>query len=141
MSVIWNYKAEPGGGDTHYSIMRGSLSNLVIRQGREQKFQPKLYIEKTKGLAAQTVEKAFALLEKKYPGIKLASNDKGWEVIIPDSYREGHEAHFARVTEKYLGYLKDGKLPAWEVPNMIAKYYTTTEALKKSQHSKVKSPN
>jgi predicted dehydrogenase len=136
VSVVWNYKAEPGGGDTHYSIMRGSLSDLVIRQGKEQKFQPKLYIEKSKNLSTGKVENAFEKLEKKYPGIKLAPNEKGWEVIIPDSYREGHEAHFARVTEKYLGYLKAGKLPAWEVPNMIAKYYTTTLARKMSLGNK-----
>jgi predicted dehydrogenase len=133
VSVIWNYKAEPGGGDTHFSIMRGSLSDLVIRQGREQKFQPKLYIEKKSGLNPATVEHAFKQVEKKYPGITLVGNDKGWEVIIPDTYREGHEAHFARVTEKYLGFLKAGKLPAWEVPNMITKYYTTTLALEKSR--------
>jgi len=33
------------------------------------------------------------------------------------------------VTENFLEYLKDGKLPDWEVPNMIAKYYVTTRAL------------
>jgi hypothetical protein len=48
---------------------------------------------------------------------------------VPEKYNEGHEAHFGRVTEKYLQYLKEGKLPSWEVPNMIAKYYTTTSAL------------
>jgi hypothetical protein len=26
--------------------------------------------------------------------------------------------------------MKDGKLPEWEVPGMITKYYTTTSALK-----------
>ena len=31
-----------------------------------------------------------------------------------------------------LQYLVDGKLPEWEVPNMTAKYYTTTTALKKA---------
>ena len=31
--------------------------------------------------------------------------------------------------ERYLDYLVDGKIPDWEVPNMIAKYYTTTQAL------------
>jgi predicted dehydrogenase len=133
VSVIWNYKAEAGGGDTHFSIMRGTLTDLVIRQGREQKFQPKLYIEKKTGLTAEAVETAFKQLEQKYPGITLVANDKGWEVVIPDSYREGHEAHFARVTEKYLGFLKAGKLPAWEAPNMIVKYYTTTQALLKSK--------
>lgn len=68
-------------------------------------------------------------LQKKYPGIDLKKIPKGWELIIPEKYKEGHEAHFARVTEKFLQYLKEGKLPAWEVPNMIAKYYTTTQAL------------
>ena len=33
------------------------------------------------------------------------------------------------VAKKYLGYLKSAQLPAWEVPNMLAKYYTTTQAL------------
>ncbi len=29
-------------------------------------------------------------------------------------------------------YLDEGKMPDWEVPNMIAKYYTTTAALTKA---------
>ena len=48
---------------------------------------------------------------------------------IPAEYRIGHEAHFGKVTQTFLKYLVDGKLPDWEVPNMIAKYYTTTRAL------------
>jgi hypothetical protein len=48
---------------------------------------------------------------------------------IPAVYKEGHEAHFARVTEKFLDYLSKGKMPAWEVPNMLVKYKLTTEAL------------
>jgi Fe-S cluster assembly scaffold protein SufB len=51
-------------------------------------------------------------------------------LFIPDHYNNGHEAHFGQVTEKYLQYLIDGKLPEWEVPNMIVKYYTTIEGLK-----------
>lgn len=130
VSVIWNYKAAPGGGDTHYSIMKGSLADLIIRQGQEQKFKPTLYIEKKAGLTTEQVEKAFVAVEKKFPGISLKANDKGWEILVPEKYHEGHEAHFGRVTEKYLSFLKEGKLPNWEVPNMLAKYYTTTTALK-----------
>ena len=44
-SVIWNYKAPEGTGDTHHSIMRGTKANLVIRQGKEENYQPTLYIE------------------------------------------------------------------------------------------------
>jgi hypothetical protein len=57
-------------------------------------------------------------------------------LIIPAEYKVTHEAHFAQVTEKYLGFLKDGKLPEWEVPNMITKYYTTTSALKLAKETK-----
>jgi predicted dehydrogenase len=133
VSVIWNYRAEPGAGDTHYSIMRGSLSDLVIRQGRDQKFVPTLYIERKEGLNDEAVEKAFAAVEQKYPGITLIRDKKGWTVGIPTKYHNGHEAHFAQVTEKYLQFLKTGKMPAWEIPNMLAKYHVTTEAFKLSE--------
>ena len=132
VSVIWNYRAPEGTGDTHYSIMRGTKCNLVIRQGAEQKFQPTLYIEpinENQDASAQ-VNLAIASLQASYPGIAIAKSNKGWEVVIPASYKEGHESHFARVTEKYLGYLKSKQLPVWEVPNMLAKYYVTTEARK-----------
>ena len=132
VSVIWNYRAPEGTGDTHYSIMRGTKCNLVIRQGAEQKFQPTLYIEpinENQDASAQ-VNQAIASLQASYPGIAIAKSNKGWEVVIPASYKEGHESHFARVTEKYLGYLKSKQLPVWEVPNMLAKYYVTTEARK-----------
>ncbi len=52
-------------------------------------------------------------------------NNKNLREIIHQGYRIGHEAHFAQVTKKYLQYLEQGKLPDWEVPNMITKYYTT----------------
>lgn len=132
VSVIWAYKAPEGTGDTHYSIMRGTKANLVIRQGADQNYKPVLYIEPVTKTHAAYENLLMANLKKvqaKYPGIDLKKTTAGWEVVIPEKYKEGHEAHFARVTEKFLQYLKDGKLPDWEVPNMIAKYYTTTQAL------------
>ena len=132
VSVIWNYRAEPGAGDTHYSIMRGSLSDLVIRQGKDQKFIPSLYIERKPGLDESRIKEAFAAVERKFPGITLTPNEKGWTVGIPMSYHNGHEAHFGQVTERFLGFLKTGNMPAWEVPNMLAKYYVTTRAFSMS---------
>jgi hypothetical protein len=57
-------------------------------------------------------------------------------VVIPDKYSVSHEEHFAQVTERYLQYLKEGKLPDWEVPNMLAKYYITTKALEMARQKK-----
>jgi predicted dehydrogenase len=131
VSVTWAYKAPEGAGDTHYSILRGTKANLIIRQGAEQQYKPALYIEPAgkDPVTEDVLQKQFATLAAKYPGITLQKNSKGWEVMIPDSYKEGHEAHFARVTEHFLEYLKSNNMPAWEVPNMITKYYTTTQAL------------
>ena len=84
-----------------------------------------------KGVDLAAYEKDLtASMEKvsaEYPGVALNKVGDGvWQVEIPAKYRVGHEAHFGQVTEHFLDYLKDGKLPDWEVPNMLAKYYTTT---------------
>jgi hypothetical protein len=78
---------------------------------------------------AQAMEADFKTVEAMYPGIELKKDTNGWQVVIPAKYDNGHEAHFAQVARKYMDYLKAGKLPDWEVPNMITKYYTTTQAL------------
>ena len=137
VAVTWDYQAPPGAGDTHYSIMRGSKVNLIIRQGAEQKYRPILYVEPMKGASKSTMElalsEALEQIASQYPGLSHQPSEDGWEIVIPDKYRVGHEAHFAQVTEKYLHYLIDGALPAWEVPNMLAKYYVTTEAYRMSR--------
>ncbi|TLV00674.1 putative oxidoreductase C-terminal domain-containing protein [Dyadobacter luticola] len=135
VSVLWKFQAPEGTGDTHYSIMKGSKSNLVVRQGAEQKYKPVLYIEtKDKSKAYEdAVAAAFKTVQDKHPGVELKKIAAGWEISIPAKYDTGHESHFAQVANKYMEYLKAGKLPEWEVPNMIAKYWLTTEALKRAK--------
>ena len=138
-SVTWNYKAPEGTGDTHYSIMRGTKSELIIKQGKEEGYKPTLYIYPRTNTDYNPIE-SFKKIQSKYPGTELKeitgimaeSGQSGfsiWKVVIPDKYNEGHESHFARVTNNFLDYLKNKNMPAWEVPNMLAKYYTTTRAL------------
>ncbi|CCH54891.1 hypothetical protein BN8_04107 [Fibrisoma limi BUZ 3] len=138
VSVTWAFKAPEGAGDTHYSIMRGTKANLIIRQGAEQQYKPTLYIEPVAENAAleSSLTAAMKTVQQQFPGVELKKLKTGWEVVIPEKYKEGHEAHFGRVTENYLSYLKAGKLPEWEVPNMIAKYYTTTQALEMAKSTK-----
>ena len=133
VSVEWHFKAPEGAGDTHFSTMRGTKCNLSIKQGAEQNYKPALYIEPVEGADTAALSKAIAAavvtLKSNFAGIEVKKLDNSWEVIIPDSFKTSHEQHFGQVTEKYLNYLVDGKLPEWEVPNMIAKYYVTTKAL------------
>ena len=129
--VVWNYKAPEGTGDTHHSILKGTKATLEIRQGPDEQFKPVLYIEAaTKDTAYEpTLTGKIKELQSKYPGIGIEKTKNGWKITIPEKYNEGHEAHFARVTENFLEYLKNKNMPAWEVPGMLAKYYTTTKAL------------
>jgi predicted dehydrogenase len=134
VSVIWNFQAPEGTGDTHYSIMKGTRCNLIIRQGKQEGYRPVLYIESVGNEDPDSFQKElsekFNSIETRYPGVRLVRSEVGkWVVEIPDEYKVGHEAHFGQVTEKYLKYLQDGRVPDWEVPNMITKYYTITKAL------------
>lgn len=135
VSVEWKYKAPEGGGDTHFSIMRGTNCDLVIRQTASEKFVPTLYIENIKEPVDAFAEKLKSVLASlPYENMEVVNvGGKVLRINIPDKYRVGHEEHFAQVTEKFLGFLKAGSLPEWEVPGMLTKYYTTTGALVKAR--------
>src|SRR5450759_28185 len=133
VSVEWRYQAPPGGGDTHYSVMHGTKCDLIIKQGTEEKFLPALYIENVKGLTMTdfTSELKEVVSSLPYDSLQIvAVNKNTLRIIVPEKYRVSHEEHFGQVTAKFLEYLKAGKLPEWEVPGMIAKYFTTTSALR-----------
>jgi len=133
VSVEWKYQAPAGGGDTHYSVMHGTKCDLIIRQGKEEKFQPTLYIRNVKGLSMAdfTSELKKAIVSLPYDSLQIiAVNKRTIKILVPEKYRVSHEEHFGQVTARFLEYLKAGKLPEWEEAGMITKYYTTTSALK-----------
>lgn len=136
VSVVWKYEPPKGTSDTYYSILRGSKTNLVIRQGKEQQYQPVLYLEpadKSKMDDWQKdVEQGMDMIHKKYAGLTLKKSNDGWEVVIPDNIKVDPEKQFSLVVKKYLQYLHEGNMPEWEISAMLAKYYTTTQALEKA---------
>ena len=134
VSVIWNFQAPEGAADTHYSMMRGTKANLIIQQGAEENYVATLYVELLDGQVEALSTLVKEKLQDRFPGLNLEKmNDGKYKVIIPEKYHNGHEAHFAQVTEKYLEYFSNKNMPDWEVPNMIVKYFTTTEALEKAE--------
>jgi len=139
VTARWDFEAVAG-GDTHYSLFRGSKANLVIRQGAAQGYKPVLYVEKAGGTTPPTdaafeaeLKTAIDTLQSKYPGVTFKKDGTAWMVSAPAKYDVGHEAHFGAVTENFLAYLKAGKMPAWEVPNMLTKYATAMKAYEMSR--------
>jgi predicted dehydrogenase len=71
-----------------------------------------------------------------YRGSKSSAEDRGgrWRIAIPGVYRVGHEAHFAQVTRQFFDYWRHPEtFPAWENPNMLAKYFTCTKGVELSR--------
>ena len=136
VSVVWNFMAEvgtEGTGDTHYSVVKGSKADVMIRQGAEQGYKPMLYVAcKGDDVAAfeKTLRESLKSIADKYPGLDIKpSGDKEWQVVIPASIAKTHEQRFSSVMEVYLNHLISGEIPAWERSQMKAKYYTTTKAV------------
>jgi len=129
LDVLWSYEA--GAGDTHLAVFQGSQSRVEIRQGKEEKFVPELFVvpqqssEKTK--IGEALSKKIQTWQATWPGIGVAEQGARFHVTIPGRFRIGHEAHFGEVTRQFLNYVtKKETIPVWEKPNMLAKYGVTT---------------
>ncbi len=137
-TTLWNYKSEYGAGDMYSSYMRGTNATLKIQQGPNESFKPVLYIIPNNNNSAfeKALNASITKLQKDFEGVGVEKTNEGYKVTIPAKYIENHEEHFARVVQSYLGYLDKNNMPNWEVPNMLAKYYTTSSALTLAQTKK-----
>ncbi len=138
LRVVWNYEAPAGAGDTHVAVFRGTKARLEVRQGKDQNYRPELYVVPNTAAARAEVLRALTKkiesIQSSYPGVAIKDEGEQLLITIPGRYRVDHEGHFAQVTEKFLGYLRNPEsLPAWEKANMLAKYYTTTIAVELSR--------
>jgi hypothetical protein len=101
-----------------------------VRQGERENYRPEVYVvaEPGKGAAVQAaVRERVERLQTSWPGVGFEAIGGELRISIPERYRVGHEAHFAQVLAQFLEYLKAPQsMPAWERPNMIAKYYVST---------------
>ncbi len=131
MDVRWDLE---GVSDTHMARFQGSKASIEVRQGADENYRPEVYIvPNTPELRAEI---HFALrakldqLEATIDGVTITDSGHEFLLNIPDHHRVGHEAHFAEVTRQFFSYLDDPKsLPAWEKPNMLAKYYVSTKGV------------
>lgn len=122
----WDYAPEPGSGDRFHEVIPGSVSNIEIIQDSTTGFARKLFINTTEETASITEQK----LKKFWPEISLEPvGENRYLVNIPDSYRHPHEEHFNMVGRDFIGCIRNGSVPDWEISNTLTKYHITTTAL------------
>lgn len=138
MNVRWDLE---GVSDTYIARFRGTRSSIEIRQGETEQFRPEVYIvpnDRVPAAAGPYAEVLTALRAKVahleqagFAGLGIDIRPEGeFRLTIPEALRVSHEAHFAEVTRQFFAYLKNpATLPAWEKPNMLAKYYVTTRGV------------
>ena len=130
VEILWNWEAPSGSGDVYQATFRGSKADIEIRQSKEEKYLPELYVKPHEDEVLGALRKKVDALQKDWPGVDMSVEGGRAHVLIPEKYRVGHETHFAQVTRAFLGYLSYPKsLPAWEKSNMLLKYYICTRAV------------
>jgi len=107
---------------------------LEIRQGKEESYQPTLYIWPAKEVKdvssyAAELKDAIQRIDEKYPGVGLTKYNGGWKVTIPEKYNVGHEAHFGQVMERFLKYLKAGWILRSKFTSISVAKFTTFKDL------------
>jgi predicted dehydrogenase len=132
LDVLWRWEAPEGTGDTHLATYRGTKSRVEVRQGAAENFVPELYVVPGDAVSRKAALARIAEIAMRYPGVAAEEAAGEIRVTIPQRYRVGHEAHFAQVTNRFFDYLRGEPLPAWENPNMLAKYLVSTRGVELS---------
>ena len=144
LNVPWDWEAPAGAGDTHYAVYKGSRAKVEVRQSKADNYRTEVYVVaqcrlRTGHRSVPPCRPAWRRLQEQWPGVAVDERHGEIHLSIPDGFRVGHEAHFAQVTRNFLGYLRDrSTLPAWERPNMLAKYFVTTTGTEMSHAAPVR---
>ena len=134
VTVLWNYEAPKGGGDSYNGLVRGTKADIEIVQNPSTNYIKQLFIKKNNAIDEQAFDTsiigAITDLQQSYPWLSAEKvSDGKYQIIAPVEFRKGHEDYFGMVAEKYFGYLVNRDMPEWEISNTITKYWITTSAL------------
>lgn len=132
--VKWDFQAPPEGKDAESLVFCGSRSRVEVRQGEGESSQPEVYVVPNRAgemdALLPALRRRLGALQATYPGLGLETESERFRLQIPAQFRVGHEAHFALLTRRFLDYVAAPRsVPAWEKPNMAAKYYVTTKGV------------
>lgn len=135
LDVRWDYEAPPGGKDTELAVFRGTRARVEVRQGRPENYVPEVYVVPHRAADRPAIETALrnrlVQIAGTGGGFGLVPAADGFRVVIPETERASHEAHFALLIRQFLAYQKNpDSIPAWETPFMLAKYHVTTEGVR-----------
>ena len=120
-------------GDTHLAVARGSRATVVVDHNSAFGTGPQVFVipdgPNERSLVLAGLRRHCNRWSLESPGYEVNETGDSIHVCIPDRDRTGHEAHFASVLGEFVNYFHNrDRIPTWERPNLLAKYYLTTRA-------------
>jgi predicted dehydrogenase len=140
LSVTWEFESPSGASDTMLATYRGEKSEVMARQSAEEKYLPEVYVTpmpEHRAAVISALDRRLAALAPTYPGLSRTEGKDGRiRIVIPQSLRIPDIEYFLMLAERFAGYIrKPDTLPAWERPNMLAKYWVTTQGVKAAKEA------
>ncbi|OEU67273.1 MAG: hypothetical protein BBJ57_00510 [Desulfobacterales bacterium PC51MH44] len=134
LKEIWNLEIPLGGGDTYRSLIKGTRSDLLIRQLPEKGFKTELLVVPlgNKEQVEQAVHACLAELSDKYPGLEMTKEKNVLLIQIPEKLRTTHEEHFCKVRNVFLEHLDKCTTPKETRVCILSKYTLLAEARKRA---------
>jgi hypothetical protein len=141
LAVTWDFESPSGANDTMLSVYRGGKSEIMARQSAEEKYLPEVYVTpkpEHRAAVLAAIDRRLAKLASRYPGLSRTEDKDGRvRIVIPQSLRIPDIDYFLMVAEMFAGYVRQpSTLPKWERPNMLAKYWITTQGVKAAREAK-----
>jgi predicted dehydrogenase len=131
---IWYLDEPPGGKDTHRSLVKGTRSDLMIRQLPETGFKTELLVvpREDQEQVAEAIQKCLVKWSDRYPGLSAVTEKNALLIEIPEDLRTTHEQHFYQVRDAFIENLDQGTAPPEHRPCTLAKYTLLAEARTKA---------
>ncbi|MBW2428390.1 MAG: oxidoreductase [Deltaproteobacteria bacterium] len=131
---IWYLEEPPGGRDTHRSLIKGTGSDIMIRQLPETGFKTELLVvpHENREPVEKAVQECLTKWSDRYPGLSAAPQKNALLIQIPDTLRTTHEQHFCRVRDAFIEHLDKGTEPPEHRAATIAKYTLLAKARTKA---------
>ena len=129
----WGAREPDGGGDQHYSVVRGVGMDIAISQGPDTNFSPALRISAKRDAATRA-----ALCEVLANGPasewKLEGESGEFQLRVADAARTSHESNFARVLDLFLDTLDAQCAPPALLSRIKARYSLLGQAHREDAH-------
>ena len=134
-STRWNLSPSPSGGDATHTHVRGTRADVRLEQSANTGHRRKVFVESHTDPAgfARDLREAVATWQAALPGLAMVpAGTDAYELTMPPTLDGGHETHFPRVLDEFLGIVDAERWPAALVERTLNKYALLAEAAAKT---------